>query len=197
MIESKFPTTGSATPAVRTSIFLRFWGGGMRVLWELCEFEMSQKMNIFFFVLFFERRGSLFIPNKFSKECFRQKSCRQMPTAKWPPFFFPPPRKKRILSLWFSFSNYLVFHSSLVYNPSSNSLITLLFVCLPFAPYIPSRPFSTLFSLFTGLAIWTLVSRPGGKFKGGGGRKTTSTLHIQSPADIPFSFSPMYSLNSW
>lgn len=106
--------------------------------------------------------------------------------------FFHPSLEKE-----FESSCFFLFH-----NPSSDSLITRLFVCLPFPPSLfpPKAVSSFSFSprpTTAARAIRTLVSRPGGKFKEGGKKKKRKK---QVPPYIfnhllTFPF-PMYSLNS-
>ncbi len=123
-----------------------------------------------------------------------------MPGARKPPFclsiFFHPSIEKEFFFEKISWATayILCFFSS--HNPSSDSLITSIRLfaisTLSFSPKAVSIPLSLFPSSHrASWAIRTLVSRPGGKFKEGGKKKrkkTSSTLHIQSPADIPFSF---------
>lgn len=103
MIESKFPTTGSATPAVWTSIFLRFWGGGMRVLWELCEFEMSQKMNIFFLFCFSKEEDHCLFLTSSLRNVFAKNRADKCPRQNGRPSFFHPLGKKEFFLCDFLF----------------------------------------------------------------------------------------------
>ena len=72
-----------------------------------------------------KKTKSLYILNKFFMECFRQKSCSQMPGARKPPFYFSisTPHSKKNSSFFF-FEKSVVYLDSLQRPPTSFAFLS-------------------------------------------------------------------------